>query len=301
MNNLQAIRAKLAARDNDPKFDKLRNKAKNYFLKSFKNVQKVDPAECPEISMLAWSYSLKEKVPIPDIYLASEPKAKRASSGTVTIYADRQLPAIQINADFIENTPLAQKEGILGHEIGHLAFRTKDGLKYAILNIAAKLVHIAGWICGSMAIIHSFGEAPGIGKKIGIFVGMFIATRIVKRAMIDLRISAQSEKYADRCSVRLAGSASGLKSAISSDSMKAIAEEDASHYKGIFRILPRLIYGQIFDIWENASFAPKNAFEKALGKTLHVILYVPSMSERLRLIGIYEKELAKDERTGSED
>ena len=281
----------------------LRQKTQKGYELLFKNVRRLDPINDSaffDISTIKWiqTTAVKAGINTPDIYITSQPRGVGAQNQMVSCYNSVNVPAIQVTEEFVNCNPPKIVMGVIGHEMGHLIDLKRNIQTYVRAERFTKWAVRIASLGGTLLIANAQGlhaSAEGIARGVGIFIGVHILTSFLVAITFGFRRSLNAERKADWWSVKLLGTADGIRTHITSENAKALAEEGHARMNGIWKTLNRLPQASIYDTWEDASFAPRNKLEKFMAKAFRMVFHFrPSVSERLMHLDKYEAELAAD-------
>ena len=188
---------------------------------------------------------------------------------------------------FLEIYNEKEVSGAIGHEMGHLDKR--HSLLTKLMAIPAIIPTMGALILPCWALVAA-GAGPA-GAVAGLAIGMALAW--VANSAIMNAIERKHEIEASVYSVKLNGTAEGLRSFLTSETLRRSLEYMLETSKGFKKfILARMLAGR-FDAWDGASFKPKNAFETIMTKIVHVIMNDhPSMKKELARMEKAERGLA---------
>ena len=163
--------------------------------------QPVDAQQAPDLYRMTEQLVQRAQLPMPKLYIINDPSPNAFATGRNPSHA-----AVAVNTGLLNLLDKRETEGVIAHELGHVANR--DTLTMAIVATLAGALMV-------MVQIARFGALFGIGgnSRNGNNFLTIIAMMIVgplAAAIIQGAVSRSREYEADAFSARLTGSPDGL-------------------------------------------------------------------------------------------
>lgn len=163
--------------------------------------QPVDPRQAPELYRMTETLVQRAQLPMPKLYIINDPSPNAFATGRNPSHA-----VVAVNQGLLDLLSPKEIEGVIAHELGHVAKR--DTLTMAVVATLAGALMV-------MVQIARFGALFGIGgngrngNNMLTMIAMMIVGPIAAM-MIQGAVSRSREYEADAFAARLTGSPDGL-------------------------------------------------------------------------------------------
>ena len=187
---------------------------------------------------------------------------------------------ITFSQTYLENYQQPILDGTIGHEMAHHIFKHSLKSKRAL-----NLLTVAGAATLCLAVV-GICQIPLLGVAANLALSTAATVLVVTGIYAAIRSIVRKQETDASCySARLNGSANWFMQHYGNSSRRARLEEHYNGLKGFKKFITGKKYAGVYDIWEGASFAPKNLFDKILTKALHIILNDhPSVKQALKAV-----------------
>jgi heat shock protein HtpX len=162
----------------------------------------VAKADAPELYRLVENLSITAGLPMPEVYIVSDPSPNAFATGR-----DPKHAVVAVTSGLLERLDKEELEGVLAHELGHVG-----NYDIRLMSVVAALVSVISIISDLFVNINIFGgdddEAPS-----PIFFVIGIATALLAplvATVIQLAVSRRREYLADATAVMLTRYPDGL-------------------------------------------------------------------------------------------
>ena len=163
--------------------------------------QPVDAQQAPDLYRMTETLVQRANLPMPKLYIINDPSPNAFATGRNPSHA-----AVAVNTGLLSLLDKREVEGVIAHELGHVANR--DTLTMAIVATLAGALMVIVQIARFGALFGIGGNSRD-GNNFLTVIAMMIVGPIIA-AMIQSAVSRSREYEADAFSARLTGSPDGL-------------------------------------------------------------------------------------------
>lgn len=164
--------------------------------------QPIDAQQAPDLYRMTQNLVQRANLPMPKLYIINDPSPNAFATGRNPSHA-----VVAVNTGLLNLLNQREIEGVIAHELGHVAKR--DTLTMAIVATLAGALMVMVQIARFGAIFGIGGGSDRNGNNIFTLLALMIVGPIAA-AMIQSAVSRSREFEADAFSARLTGSPDGL-------------------------------------------------------------------------------------------
>jgi len=167
----------------------------------------VSESEAPELYSIVRRLCQRAGLPVPRLYLCPSPQPNAFATGR-----DPSHSAVAVTSGLLKLLGRSEIEGVLAHEIAHIKNRDVllGTLAATLAGAITMVAHMIQW--GAYFGMGRGEDEEGAGSFIGMLVMAVLAP--IAAMIIQMAISRSREYLADETGARIAGSPSGLASAL---------------------------------------------------------------------------------------
>jgi heat shock protein HtpX len=228
--------------------------------------QPITADQAPALYQTVQQLSQKANLPMPAVYIVPSPAANAFATGR-----DPEHAAVAVTEGILELLPADELEGVLAHELSHVANR--DTLTQAV---AATIGGAISWLGEMLFWFGGRGDDDENRNPLGLLLTMMLAP--ISATIIQMGISRTREFAADASAARLTGKPQALASALRRLETSA----------------------QRMPMNGNPAFAPLLIVNPPVGKALlNLFSTHPTTDDRIAKLTEIEQELLKAGTTGA--
>jgi heat shock protein HtpX len=228
--------------------------------------QPITADQAPALYQTVQQLSQKANLPMPAVYIVPSPAANAFATGR-----DPEHAAVAVTEGILELLPADELEGVLAHELSHVANR--DTLTQAV---AATIGGAISWLGEMLFWFGGRGDDDENRNPLGLLLTMMLAP--ISATIIQMGISRTREFAADASAARLTGKPQALASALRRLETSA----------------------QWMPMNGNPAFAPLLIVNPPVGKALlNLFSTHPTTDDRIAKLTEIEQELLKAGTTGA--
>jgi heat shock protein HtpX len=164
--------------------------------------QPITADQAPALYQTVQKLSQKANLPMPAVYIVPSPAANAFATGR-----DPEHAAVAVTEGILELLPADELEGVLAHELSHVANR--DTLTQAV---AATIGGAISWLGEMLFWFGGRGDDNENRNPLGLLLTMMLAP--ISATIIQMGISRTREFAADASAARLTGKPQALASAL---------------------------------------------------------------------------------------
>lgn len=167
----------------------------------------VDRAQLPELYAMTEELSHSAQLPMPKLYIYEDPQPNAFATGR-----DYTHGVVAVSTGILQLLDQRELRGVIAHELAHI--KNRDML---IASMAAILASAISWIgeltfgLGSLFMPRGEDDEGGANPLLGL---VFIIITPIIAMLVQMALSRSREFVADETGAKIAGDASGLRSAL---------------------------------------------------------------------------------------